>query len=353
MQKSILTIIFYCLIMFSLPSKLLWADLDDTNINSKSNEVNIYSARKSYLLRPLLDAFEKDTNIKVNIISGKAKVLQKRIEQEGKNTRADVLLTVDAGNLYEAKKKNLLKKINSKQLDMLIPKNLRDDDGFWYGLSIRSRVIMFNPLSVNVKDLSTYENLAHKKWKGKICMRSSGNIYNQSLLASLITHLGEEEAKNWAKSVVSNFARDPKGNDRTQMTSVVLGECDLTLANTYYLGKWMTSKKEIERKYAKRISIFFPNQKSRGAHINISGAAVIKYTRNLDNAIKLIEYLADDKAQELYARANHEYPIRDTINLSKIVYSWGYPFKQDQINLNQLGVNNSKAAKIFDEVNWQ
>jgi iron(III) transport system substrate-binding protein len=184
-------------------------------------------------------------------------------------------------------------------------------------------------------------------------MRSSGNIYNQSLLASLITHLGEKEAKNWAKSVVSNFARDPKGNDRTQMTSVVLGECGLTLANTYYLGKWMTSKKEVERKYAKRISIFFPNQKSRGAHINISGAAIIKHTRNLDNAIKLIEYLAGDKAQELYARANHEYPIRDTINLSKIVYSWGYPFKQDQINLNQLGVNNSKAAKIFDEVNWQ
>ena len=207
MQKSILTIIFYCLIMFSLPSKLLWADLDDTNINSKSNEGNIYSARKSYLLRPLLDAFEKDTNIKVNIISGKAKVLQKRIEQEGKNTRADVLLTVDAGNLYEAKKKNLLKKINSKKLNMLVPKNLRDDDGFWYGLSIRSRVIMFNPLSVNVKDLSTYEGLAHKKWKGKICSRPGSHVYNRGIMASVLAALGEEESENWAKGMVANFGK--------------------------------------------------------------------------------------------------------------------------------------------------
>ena len=320
---------------------------------SKTNEVNIYSSRKGYLLKPLLEQFEYDTRIKVNIISGKSKVLQKRIEQEGENTQADVLLTVDAGNLYQAKKRDLLKNISSKKLDILIPAHLRDDDGYWYGLSIRSRVIMYNPEVIKKNELTTYEDLSDPKWRKRICMRSSGNIYNQSLLASLISHLGETEAKVWAEGLVSNFSRDPKGNDRTQMTSVVLGECDITLANTYYLGKWMTSKKEIERKYATKIAVFFPNQESTGAHINITGAAVVKHSKNIENAIKLIEYLAGDKAQELYAKTNHEYPVRENVKVSSIVYSWGYPFVQDQLHLNNLGINNEKAAKIFDEVNWQ
>lgn len=317
------------------------------------DEVNIYSARKGYLLKPLLDAFESETRIKVNIITGKTKALQKRIEQEGKNTRADILLTVDAANLYKAKEKNLLKKIKSTKLNELVPVNLRDKEGYWYGLSIRSRVIMYNPEKVNRDELSTYENLADKKWKGRICIRSSNNIYNQSLLASLISHNGKIEAKEWASNLVKNFSRKPKGNDRTQMTSVVLEECDITLANTYYLGKWMASRKDSEIKYARKIAVFFPNQKNRGAHINISGAAVTKYSKNTNNAIKLIEYLASDKAQELYAKTNHEYPIRDDISVSNIVKSWGYPFKQDSLSLNELGENNNQAVKIFDQVNWQ
>ena len=315
--------------------------------------VNIYSARKEYLIRPLIKVFEKKYNIKANIVAGKAKALQKRLELEGKHTKADVLLTVDAGNLYSAKIKKLTRSIKSEKLDQLIPNNLRDIDGHWYGLSIRSRVIMYNPNTINEKDLSTYEDLASPKWRGKICMRSSSNIYNQSLLASLITHMGEGQAKDWAHSVVKNFSRNPKGNDRTQMTSVVLGECDLTLANTYYLGKWITSKNENEKKYARKIKVFFPNQDNRGAHINISGAAVTKYSKNIENAIKLIEFLADNEAQTLYAKSNHEYPIRENIQVSNIVKSWGYPFKTDGINLDQLGINNRVATKIFDEVNWQ
>ena len=318
-----------------------------------SNEVNVYSARKGYLLKPLIEAFKNDTGIKVNIISGKSKALQKRIEQEGVNTRADVLLTVDAGNLYKAKKMNLLQPIDSDKLKILIPPHLRDIDNQWFGLSIRSRVIMYNQKKVNKSELSTYEDLANSKWKGRICIRSSNNIYNQSLLASLISHLGEKEAKVWAKKIVNNFSKKPKGNDRTQMTSVVLGECDITLVNTYYLGKWITSKKESERKYAKQISVFFPNQSNRGAHINISGAGVTKYSKNKNNAIRFIEYLANEKAQELYAHANHEYPIRNTVSVSDVVQSWGYPFKQDALSLNELGKNNIKAVKIFDEVNWQ
>ena len=212
---------------------------------------------------------------------------------------------------------------------------------------------MYNPKKVNLSDLSTYEDMANKKWKGRICVRSSGNIYNQSLLASLIYHLGEKKAKTWAKNIVHNFSRKPKGNDRTQMTSVILGECDITLANTYYLGKWISSEKDKDRKYAKQIAVYFPNQSDRGAHINISGAAVVKYSKNSDNAIKLITYLAGDKAQELYAEANHEYPIRENINVSNIVKSWGYPFKQDKLSAAQLGKNNRKAVEIFDKVNWQ
>lgn len=321
--------------------------------NLSADEVNVYSARKGYLLQPLVDAFQKDTDIKVNVISGKAKVLQKRIKQEGANTRADVLLTVDAGNLYKAKKDGLLKSISSPKLDNLIPGYLRDDEGYWYGLSIRSRVIMYNPDKVKVSDLSTYEDLANKKWKNRICIRSSSNIYNQSLLASMISNLGENKAEQWARDVKNNFSKDPKGNDRTQMTSVVMNECDVTIANTYYLGKWISSEKDNERKYAKKISVFFPNQKTSGAHINISGAAVTKYSKNQTNAIRFIEYLASDAAQELYAQANHEYPIRDDIAVSKIVQSWGYPFKKDTLNLDELGKNNRKAVMIFDRVGWK
>ena len=318
-----------------------------------ADEVNIYSARKGYLLQPLVDAFQDETNIKVNVISGKAKVLQKRIKQEGKNTRADVLLTVDAGNLYKAKQDGLLKRISSKKLNELIPSYLRDDDGYWYGLSIRSRVIMYNPDKVDITDLSTYEGLAEKKWKNRICIRSSSNIYNQSLLASIISNLGEDIAEQWARDVKSNFSKDPKGNDRTQMTSVVMGECDVTIANTYYLGKWISSEKDNEKKYAEKISVFFPNQDSSGAHINISGAAIVKYSKNEVNAIRFLEYLASDNAQKLYAQANHEYPIRDDIAVSKIVQSWGYPFKKDTLNLDELGKNNRKAVMIFDRVGWK
>ena len=246
-----------------------------------------------------------------------------------------------------------MKKINSSKLNSLVPSFLRDKEGYWYGLSIRSRVIMYNPMKVTVRELSTYEDLANEKWKGRICIRSSSNIYNQSLLASMIAHNGEDEAESWAKKVVNNFSRKPKGNDRSQMTAVVLNECDITLANTYYLGKWITSDKNTEREYSDKIAVFFPNQKGRGAHINISGAAVIKTSKNTSSAIKFIEFLAGDKAQKLYSQTNHEYPIRDNIQVSKIVESWGYPFKKDKLSLNKLGMFNKKAVIIFDKVGWK
>ena len=316
-------------------------------------EVNLYTARKEHLIRPLIDIFEKETGIKVNIVSAKTKVLIKKIIDQGETSPADLLITVDAGNLHKAKLKNITQEIKSEKLNGLVPKHLRDKEGHWYGLSIRSRVIMYNPETINAKDIMNYENLMDPTLKGRVCIRSSSNIYNQSLLASIIHHNGEQAAKKWAKGVVNNFSRQPKGNDRGQMTAVVLGKCDVTLANTYYLGKWISSKKDIERAYAKKIKVIFPNQDNRGSHINISGVFLTKNAKNRDNAIKLIEFLANDKAQEIYAKKNHEYPIRQDINISDIVRSWGYPFKMDTMNLTNLGELNDDAGKVFDIAKWK
>ena len=321
--------------------------------NAVTEEVNLYTARKEHLIRPLINIFENDTGIKVNIVSAKTKVLIKKIIDEGSASPADLLITVDAGNLHKAKMKGISQEIKSDKINKLIPENLRDKGGHWYGLSIRSRVIMYNPQTVNPKEIMNYEDLAKPTLKGRVCIRSSSNIYNQSLLASLIHYNGEEYALGWAKGVVNNFSRAPKGNDRGQMTAVVLGKCDVTLANTYYLGKWISSKKDTEREYAKKIKVLFPNQGNRGSHINISGVFVTKNSKNKDNAIKLIEFLASDKAQEIYAKQNHEYPIRQNINVSNIVKLWGYPFKMDSMNLTNLGILNDKAGKIFDIAKWK
>ena len=316
-------------------------------------EVNLYTARKEHLIRPLINIFEKETGIKVNVVSAKTKVLIKKIVDQEETSPADLLITVDAGNLHKAKLKNITQEIKSEKLNSLVPKHLRDKEGHWYGLSIRSRVIMYNPEAINAKDIMNYENLMDPTLKGRVCIRSSSNIYNQSLLASIIYHNGEQAAKKWAKGVVNNFSRQPKGNDRGQMTAVVLGKCDVTLANTYYLGKWISSKKDTEREYAKKIKVLFPNQDNRGSHINISGAFVTKNAKNKDNAIKLIEFLAGDKAQEIYAKQNHEYPIRQDIDISDIVRSWGYPFKMDSMNLTNLGTLNDDAGKVFDIAKWK
>ena len=318
-----------------------------------TEEVNLYTARKEHLIRPLLNIFESDTGIKVNVVSAKTKILIKKIIDEGKTSPADLLITVDAGNLHKAKMRGISQEIKSDKINNLIPENLRDKDGHWYGLSIRSRVIMYNPNNINPVEIMNYEDLAKPALKDRVCIRSSSNIYNQSLLASLIYYNGEKSALAWAKGVVNNFSRDPKGNDRGQMAAVVLGKCDVTLANTYYLGKWISSKKDTEREYAKKIKVLFPNQVNRGSHINISGVFVTKNAKNKDSAIKLIEFLASDRAQEIYAKKNHEYPIRQDIQISDIVRSWGYPFKMDSMNLTELGVLNDKAGMIFDKAKWK
>lgn len=319
-----------------------------------AEEVNVYSARKENLIKPLLDKFSQSTGVKVNLITAKANALIKRLLTEGRNTPADVLITVDAGRLYAADEAGLLQSAESSTLEKLVPAHIRHPKNHWFGLSLRSRVIVYSKDRVKPSELSTYENLADPKWKGRICIRSSGNIYNQSLLASMIAHNGKEKAEAWAKAVVDNMARSPKGNDRGQVKAVAAGECDLAIVNTYYIGKMQTAKADDGQKEAvAKTAIFYPNQNGRGAHMNVSGAGVVTHSKNKTNAIKLIEFLLNEESQKWYADKNFEYPVRDGVEFSKLVKSWGFPFKQDTLEINALGINNGEAVKMFDRVGWK
>ncbi len=319
-----------------------------------AEEVNVYSARKENLIKPLLDKFSQSTGVKVNLITAKANALIKRLSTEGKNTPADVLITVDAGRLYAADEAGLLQSVESSTLEKLIPAHIRHPNNHWFGLSLRSRVIVYSKDRVKPSELSTYEDLADPKWKGRICIRSSGNIYNQSLLASIIAHNGKEKAEAWAKAVVNNMARSPKGNDRGQVKAVAAGECDLAIVNTYYIGKMQTAKADDGQKEAvAKTAIFYPNQNGRGAHMNVSGAGVVTHSKNKTNAIKLIEFLLNKESQKWYADKNFEYPVREDVGSSELVKSWGFPFKQDTLEINALGIHNSEAVRMFDRAGWK
>lgn len=318
------------------------------------NEVNIYSHRHYDTDKKLFKMFEEASGIKVNIVKADATQLIKRLEEEGKYTPADVLITVDVARLVQAQQKDLLQAIKSDFLDKVIPKHLREKDGYWYGLTKRARVIVYNKDKVNPEELSTYANLTSKEWHKKVLIRKSNNIYNQSLLASFIASDGYEISKKWAKDMVNNMARVPAGNDRDQMKAVAAGVGDVAVVNTYYVGKLLNSKKPNEVEVGKRMGVFFPNQGvgERGTHINISGAGVVKYSKNRDNAIKFIEFLASKNAQKLFADANYEYPVNPNVEASELLKSWG-SFKEDDTPLEEFGINNANAGKIFNEVGWK
>ncbi|MCW8930572.1 MAG: Fe(3+) ABC transporter substrate-binding protein [Gammaproteobacteria bacterium] len=322
------------------------------SVLASEGEVNLYSARKEALIKPIVDTFSKQTGIKVNLITGKADALLQRITSEGKNTHADVFITTDAGRLYRAKSAGVLQAIKSDELNKAIPENLRDPEGYWYGLSMRARPIFYVKGAIEANELSTYEALADEKFKDRICIRSSNNIYNQSLVASMLAANGAEKTQQWTNSFVKNFARKPKGGDRDQIKGAASGQCDIAIANTYYFGKMITGKKADQKKAAEAVAIFWPNQNSRGTHVNVSGAAVTKYAKNKANAQKLIEFLSTKEAQRWYADVNFEYPVRKDVPASDLLNSWG-DFKADTINLNQLGVNNAEAVKIMDRAGWK
>lgn len=313
-------------------------------------EVNVYSYRQPFLIEPLLKAFTEKTGVKTNVIFAK-KGLEARIEAEGENSPADILMTVDIGRLHGAKMAGIAQPLKSDILEKNIPSQYRDKDGEWFGLTTRARVIYASNDRVEQNSI-TYEELADPKWKGKICTRSGQHVYSIALFASMVAHKGEEEAKKWLEGVKANLARKPTGNDRAQVKAIYSGECDLSLGNTYYMGKMQTNTKEPEQQdWAKSVRILFPNTNDRGTHVNISGMLLAKYAPNKDNAVKLMEFLSSGEAQKIYAEANHEYPVLDGVEASKLVQSWG-AFKADSLSLNKVADARKKASELVDIVDF-
>lgn len=326
----------------------------DPQISEESGkqEINVYTHRHYEADQGLFKTFEDQTGIKVNVINASADELIQKMSMEGAQSPADVLITVDAGRLTRAKEQGLLQPIQSDILENTIPAHLKDEDGHWFGITKRARIIAYSLDRVKPGELSTYEDLASEKWRNKLLIRSSGNIYNQSLLASIIVNRGEKEARKWSEAIVRNMARSPKGSDRDQVKAVVAGEGDLAIVNSYYIGQMLNSSDPEEVATAKKIGVFFPNQNDRGTHMNVSGAGVARYAPNKENAIKFIEFLVSEEAQRIFSHSNYEYPVLSSVEPVGLLQEWG-EFKEDGIELSSLGENNKKAVLIFDEAGWK
>ncbi|MGO3183353.1 MAG: Fe(3+) ABC transporter substrate-binding protein [Aequorivita sp.] len=347
MKKLLLLLVAFS--FFACKNNQEKVDKSETNENQV---VNVYTHRHYKPDQDLFKMFEEQTGIQVNVTNASADELIQKMNMEGKQSPADVLITVDAGRLSRAKEQGLLQPIESEILNKSIPTHLRDTDNQWFGVTKRARIIAYAKDRVSKDQLSTYEDLASEKWKNKILIRSSENIYNQSLLASIIANEGEEKARSWAAGVVNNMARKPKGSDRDQVKAVVAGEGDLAVVNSYYIGKMLNSSDPEEVDTAGKIGLFFPNQDGRGTHVNVSGAGVAKYAPNKDNAQRFIEFLISEEAQKIFANANYEYPVLEGVEPAQDLQDWG-EFKEDSLELTKLGENNKKAVLIFDEAGWK
>ena len=317
-----------------------------------ASEINIYSHRQPFLINPFLEEFTKKTGIKTNVVYA-TKGLAQRLRAEGKNSPADVILTVDIGRLYIYEDMDLLAKITSQILDQNIPAHLKSDRNTWFGLSKRSRIIATSKERIKENEILRIEDLADPKWKGKICSRPGSHVYNRALMASIIAEYGVEKAEKWALGLVSNLARRPQGNDRAQVKGIYEGLCDIAIINNYYFGKLKYSEDPIQREWAKSMRLTFPNQGEgdRGAHINISGGGVAKYSKNKEAAIKLLEFLSSMDAQKMYGEINFEYPVNSKIKPSDELVSWG-DFREDKISIEKIALLSMDAQKIIDRVGW-
>lgn len=316
-----------------------------------AEEVNLYSSRQPYLMKPLLDVFTEKTKIQVNMVYMKKGMLE-RLKSEGINSPADLILTTDIGNLHNHDMAGLLQPVESEILSSNIPAQYRHPDGNWFGLTVRARVFYASKSRIKTGEVTTYEDLAHPKMKGRVCTRSGKHVYNVSLLASIVVAKGAQAAADWAEGLKANLARKPQGNDRAQVKAVFEGECDIAVGNTYYMGKMATNEKKPKQKaWAKSVRIIFPNQKGRGAHVNVSGAAVTQSAKNKANAIKLIEFLSNDSAQKIYAERNFEYPVKLGVAWHPLVASWGQ-FKADKAFLSNIANQRMVASKLMDQVSF-
>lgn len=317
-----------------------------------AEEITLYSHRHYESDTKLFAKFTEQTGIKVNVVKAKADELIERLKAEGNNSKADILITADAGRLQRAKSLGLLQPVESKVLSERIPAVYRDPESTWFGFTMRSRIIAYAKDRVKPSELSTYEALAGKDWRTRVLVRSSSNIYNQSLLASMIETKGRDKSLAWAKNLRGNMARPPQGSDRDQMRAVAAGLGDVAIVNTYYVGLLANSSEEKDRKVAASIGIFFPNQDGQGAHVNVSGAGLVKASKNAAAATKFLEFLASDEAQASFPSATYEYPVVEGIEWSDLLKSWG-KFKADSVNLSKLGENNEAAVEVFNEAGWE
>jgi iron(III) transport system substrate-binding protein len=329
--------------------------LSNTNEEVQSEEVNIYTSRHYDADDFLYEKFTQKTGIQVNIISGKGSALIERLKAEGTNSPGDVFFTVDAGNLANFQKQGFLQSIQSEIIKKSVPVELRGENDEWVAVAKRARVIFYNPELVSedeIKDIN-YEDLANNAWKDRVVIRSSSNMYNQSLVSSLISNLGIEQTEKWAKDLVANFARKPQGNDRSQIMAVANKEASIAIANTYYIGIMLSGKGgEEQLKAAQKVKIAFPNQTNRGAHINISGGGVLKHSPNRENAEKFLEFLLSEEAQVHIVNNTFEYPVLETVKPHPLIESFGN-FKMDKTSVADFGKYNPEAVKLMDRVNWQ
>ncbi|MCV6611952.1 MAG: Fe(3+) ABC transporter substrate-binding protein [Amphritea sp.] len=317
-----------------------------------ADEVNIYSYRQQFLIQPMLDAFTAETGIKTNVVFAKKGLIQ-RLKHEGKHSPADIILTSDIGPLYDVVNEGLTQPVESAVLDKNIPAQFQDPSKHWYGLTSRARIIYASKDRVKPGEITTYEDLADPKWQGRICSRSGKHTYTLSLIGSMIAHHGEAETQKWLEGLKANLARKPQGNDRAQVKAVKEGVCDLALGNTYYFGKMLTNDKNPEQKeWAMSVNLLFPNQDDRGAHMNISGAALTKYAPHKEAAIKLMEFLSKEQAQTMYAKANYEFPVRPNTPRAELINEYMGEFKEDQINLQEVAELRATAARLVDKVGF-
>ena len=324
---------------------------DIVETDQDSGVVNLYSSRHYDTDLRLYSDFTALTGIKVNRIEAKSSALIERLKSEGEHSPADLLITVDAGQFWRAEQAGVLQPVVSEVLEARVPAHLRHPDGLWYGLTKRARVIIYNKDKGRPEGLGSYADLAGPEYADKICMRSSGNIYNISLLASILSHEGEQAAENWTQSMVRNFARKPQSNDSGQIEAVAAGICGVSLVNSYYLARYARSDEPAKQDIFGKIGIIFPNQEGRGTHVNISGAAVTAHAPNRDNAVRFIEYLTSESAQRYFADGNNEYPVIDLVGESAAAKSLGV-FKEDRLNVIELGEKQSKAISIYDAAGW-
>ena len=315
--------------------------------------LNLYSSRHYQTDEALYGNFTKATGIRINRIEAGEDALIERIRNEGARSPADVLITVDAGRLWRAEQLGFFQPVKSALLDARIPPSYREPGGLWFGFSLRARLIAYNKTKVKAGEVPTYEALADPKWKGRVCMRSSTNVYNLSLMGAMIDHLGEAKAEQWAQGVKANLAREPKGGDTDQLKSVAAGECDVTISNQYYYARLARSQKSDERSVAEKVAVVFPNQSSWGTHVNISGAGVMKNAPHRDAAVKFLEYLAGDEAQRYFADGNNEWPVVPSVQVVNPVLSAFGAFKYDPLNVAVLGRNQPNAQKLYDRVAWK